>query len=170
MLTVVTGTQDSTLIFLPAVALPRRDGGEPVAIVNSWQSYLVEMAYHLRQVVTDDPDTLGVLTRSPRGASWLRPPVGDLVLVEDFLASMQRYGFSDEDAAAIYLAFFTRLLGLLHVQTTGSVPASDAPEAEQGAYPTLTRLRPMLSRNRDKDNFEDALDDILTSLERDLKR
>ncbi len=168
---VVSHTQPRVQSVLPAVDLSRRDGLGPVGRVDSWQVYLVEVVYHLRRVVAADPDALGVLTAPPGAAWWLRPPVGDVVLVEDFLASMQRYGFSDEDAAAIYLAFFTRLLALFCVQATGSlsVPLGDS-ALEEDAYPTLNRLRPLLSRDRDRDDFEDALDDVLTGLERDLKR
>lgn len=167
---VVFHLQAREQIRRPSVVLSRRDGLGPVGRVDSWQVYLVEVAYHLRRVVAADPDALGVLTAPPGAAWWLRPPVGDLVLVEDFLASMQRYGFSDEDAAAIYLAFFTRLLALFCVQARGSLPVPGDSALEEDAYPTLNRLRPLLSHDRDRDDFEDALDDVLTGLERDLKR
>ena len=79
-------------------------------MVDSWQAYLAEVAYHLRAAVAADPDLLRTLTAAPRAARWLRPPVGDLVLVEEFLTSMNRYGFSDEETAKAYVIFFTRLL------------------------------------------------------------
>lgn len=165
-----------TQTLLHTAAPPHRD--RPVGTVDSWQLYLVEVAHHLRQVVAADPKALQVLTSIPQAAWWLRPPVGDLGLVEDFFASMHHYGFSDEDAAAIYLAFFTRMLGLLCMQAAGSLPVPAGPALGTSAYPALTRLRPLLSldkdrdkdRNKDTEDCEATLDDILINLERDLKR
>lgn len=170
MLNFVSQPRAVESVPVPAVSGWRQDGGGPVSRVDSWQAYLVEVAHYLREVVGTDPDALGVLTTAPPSAWWLRPPVGDAVLVEDFLGSMKRYRFSDEDAAAIFLAFFTRLLGLLCIQAAGAVPAPRGPVVEVDAYSTLHRLRPLLSRDRDVEDFEDAVDDILTGLERDLKR
>lgn len=160
-----------TVVPLPAVCVPRQDGGGPTKRVDSWQAYLVEVAYHLRQVATDNPDVLWALTTTSPDAPWLRPLVGDVMLVEAFLASMKRYGFSDEDTATMYRVFFTRVLGLLCVQAAGAVPVhGGVVDAETGAYPMVDRLRPELSRDRDADDFDDAMDDLLTVLERDLDR
>lgn len=146
------------------------DRVDPVESVDSWQIYLLETAHRLRAAVAMDPDVLYGLA-SPSGTTWwLRPPVGDLVLVEEFLSEMRHYGFSNEDAAATYLAFFTFLLGQLCLQATGSPSPPAGPAADLSAYPTLSRLRPLLSVNRDTDEFECALEDVLTRLERELRR
>lgn len=160
----------SEAILLPTVAVCRQDGGGPVKLSDSWQAYLAEVAYHLRAAVEADPDVLRLLTMSPRAAWWLQPAVGDLVLVEEFLTSMKRYGFIDEDAASVYLAFFTRLLGLLHVQAARSPVPYIGAVNDLSAYPNLLRLRPWLSHNNDRGDFDAALDDLLTTLERDLRK
>lgn len=152
------------------MALSRRDGGGPVHVVDSWQAYLAEVAYHLRAAVAADPDLLRTLTAAPRAARWLRPPVGDLVLVEEFLASMKRYGLSDEEAATAYLTFFTRLLGLLRAQASRSSIRPSVEDPRLSAYPTLMRLRPWLTTNSDDEDFDTVLDDVLTGLERELQR
>ena len=74
-------------ILLPAVAVTRTDGSGPVKKVDSWQGYLIELAYHLRHVVREDPGTAQLLTRPPAAAWWLRPAVADLDLVENFYAT-----------------------------------------------------------------------------------
>lgn len=137
-------------------------------MVDSWQAYLAEVAYHLRAAVAADPDLLRTLTAAPQAARWLRPPVGDLVLVEQFLVSMKRYGFSDEEAATAYLVFFTRLLGVLRAQAIRSSVPSPQAGPSLSTYPTLMRLRPWLTAETDHDDFDTVLDDVLTVLERDL--
>lgn len=166
----VINTQSRVPTVKPPLRPFHRDGAEHRGSVDSWQLYLVDIAHHVRQVVTADPDALRVLTSTPPAARWIRPPVGDVVLVEEFLASLQRYGFSDEEAAAIYLAFFTRLLGLLCMQTTGPLPMPCDVVGGVSAHPTLSRLRPLLSLDRDREEFEATLDDIIITLQRDLRR
>lgn len=141
----------------------------PVGAVDSWQFYLVEVAHHLRHAVGNDPDTLRALTQPPRIANWTRPPIGDVGLAEAFLAAMVEYGFSDEDATAIYLTFFTRILGVLYAQAASSArPARTVPLINAVAYPTLARLGPLLTLDKNKEEFDAALDDIISGLERDL--
>lgn len=164
-----TNNPSSRPVFVPTVNESRLNPGSDGGPVDSWQAYLVEVAYHLRQVVATDPQALDTLITTTRAVWWLRPPVGDVVLVEDFLAAMKRYGFSDEDTAAIYLAFFTRVLGLLIIQTPERFAPTPDSTADLDAYPTLDRLRPWLSVHEDKNTFEEVLDDILTNLERDVK-
>ncbi len=173
----VINTQSRVTTVKPPLPPFHRDGAEHRGSVDSWQFYLVDIAHHVRQVVTADPDALRVLTSTPPAARWIRPPVGDVVLVEEFLASLQRYGFSDEEAASIYLAFFTRLLGLLCMQigllcmqTSGPLPMPCDVVAAVSAHPTLSRLRPLLSLDRDREEFEATLDDIIITLQRDLRR
>jgi len=141
----------------------------PVDTVDSWQLYLVQVAHHLRHTVGNDPDALLTLTQPPHIANWVHPPIGNTFLAEAFLASMVEYGFSDEDATAIYLTFFTRILGVLCAQTATSAPSAANPTLIDGtAYPTLARLSPLLNLGWDSSDFDAALDDIITSLERDL--
>lgn len=142
----------------------------PVETVDSWQLYLVEVAHHLRRTVGADPGMLRALTQPPRIANWVSPPVGDVRLAEAFLVSMVEYGFSDEDAAAIYLTFFTRVLGVLCAEAAAAAPSATAPKMiDVTTYPTLARLRPRLSRSTDRSDFDAAVDDIVTSLEQNFR-
>lgn len=155
---------------VPTLNASRMDPGSDAGFVNSWQAYLVEVAYHLRLVAATDPQALEALMPLPATGWSVSPHPGGLAFVEDFLAAMKRYGFSDDDTAAIYLAFFARVLGLLIIQSSGRLTPGPDPTANLNAYPTLTRLRPLLNVDEDKTTFEDALDDILINLERDFQR
>lgn len=141
----------------------------PPDTVDSWQFYLVEVAHRLRRTVGTDPAKLRELTEPMHIATRVLPPVGNIQLAEAFLASMIYYGFSDEDATAIYLTFFTRILGVLCAQSASSAPPATTPKlVDVTAYPTLARLSPFLSRRSDRGDFDAAVDDIISSLERDL--
>lgn len=154
-------------VCLPILNVSRIDPGSGSGCVDSWQGYLVEVAYHLRQVAATDPHVLDALVPLVATGWSVSPQLGGLVFVEDFLAAMTKYGFSEEDTAAIFLAFFTRVLGLLIIQSPKrSTPIPDS--TDDSAYPTLTRLRPWLTAYEEKTGFEDTLDDVLTSLERDF--
>jgi hypothetical protein len=108
-----------------------------------------------------------VATR-PAAAPWVRPPLRSLRWIESLLAVMTRAGFSDENAAAVYRAFSSFLLGhlLLEVSArgveTGPVEEPDVtPIGDLADYPILERLEPHLSLDFATQDFEEALEALL---------
>jgi hypothetical protein len=77
-------------------------------------------------------------------------------------------GFSDENAAAVYRAFSSFLLGYLllevsaHGVETGPVEEPDvSPIEDLSHYPILQRLEPHLSIDVAAQDFEEALEALL---------
>jgi len=124
-----------------------------------------------------------VATRHP-AAPWLRPPLRSLDLVEDFLQTLARHGFTDQQTVDAYRAFSSFLLGqlLLESATRGAKTSPvEAPFDEGDAQvpnrdgsldltgrPAIARLRPMLSEDRSGDEFEVSLEILLDRLEMSL--
>jgi AcrR family transcriptional regulator len=136
---------------------------------GGWADYLRRLAHGLRRVALAHPQVFPlVATRAP-AAPWVRPPLRSLHWIESLLRAMTSAGFSDEDAATVYRAFSSFLLGhlLLEVSARG-VQTGPAPEpagqpaADLGAYPILRRLEPQLSQDRSAADFHDALEAVLT--------
>lgn len=157
-------------VRLASVAWSARHESVPANGVDSWQFYLVKVAHDLRDTVENDPAALLTLVQPQHLAHWTRPVIGNVDPAEAFLSAMVEYGFSDEDAAAIYLTFFTRILGVLYAQAAVLTrPARTVTLVDAVAYPTLARLGPMLARNTNREEFDAAVDDIISGLERDLR-
>ena len=113
-----------------------------------------------------------------------------LRLVEQFLRALEQRGFSDEQAVRGYRSFTTFLLGHLLLETAAhqdagsgtsdmldgvldgllgeggaSVPNRDGRTSADG-YPTLQRLRPLLTQDHTEEEFERALEGLLDRMDR----
>ena len=98
----------------------------------------------------------------------MRPPLRSLRWIESLLEVMTGAGFSDEDAAAVYRAFSSFLLGYLLLEVsargveTGPVEEPDvSPIDNLDRYPILRRLEPHLSVDVAAQDFEEALETLL---------
>jgi TetR/AcrR family tetracycline transcriptional repressor len=153
-------------------------------ISKTWQGYLQALAHAVRRIaVYHAPAFPLVATRHP-AAPWLRPPLRSLDLVEDFLQTLARHGFTDQQTVDAYRAFSSFLLGqlLLESATRGAKTSPvEAPFDEGDAQvpnrdgsldlsgrPAIARLRPMLSEDRSGDEFEVSLEILLDRLEMSL--
>jgi hypothetical protein len=81
---------------------------------------------------------------------------------------MTKVGFSDENAAAVYRAFSSFLLGYLLLEVssrgveTGPVEEPDvSPVEDLSSYPILQRLEAHLSIDAAAQDFEEALEALL---------
>ena len=98
----------------------------------------------------------------------MRPPLRSLRWIESLLEVMTDAGFSDENAAAVYRAFSSFLLGYLLLEVsakgveTGPVEEPDvSPIEDLSRYPILQRLEPHLSIDVAAQDFEESLEALL---------
>jgi AcrR family transcriptional regulator len=144
------------------------DPDAPADAADAWREHLHRLAHGLRRVALAHPEVFPLVATRPPAAPWVRPPLRSLRRIESMLRVMTSAGFSDEAATSAYKAFSGFLLGhlLLEVSArgvdTGPVDEPDeSPDGDLGGYPLLRRLRPLLSRDRAAEDFEEALEALL---------
>lgn len=162
------------------------DPGDHLRPEDGWQPYITWLAHAVRQVALAHPAAFPLIALRHPGAPWLRPPLRSLRLVEQFLKALQQRGFSDQQAARAYRGFTTFLLGHLLLETAshraagpdadaalgevcGIVPRHDG-GVSMSEYPTLRRLRPLLSQDHTAEEFERALEGLLDRIDRWVSR
>lgn len=144
---------------------------------HGWQDFMQRMAHGVRRVALTYPHCFPLLASRPPEAPWLRPPLRSIEWVEMFLRGLSDDGFSDDAAVAAYRAFSSFLLGhlLLEVAALGADvgPLDMTTESETGTsdpdggafslieFPTVARLRPKLSEDHAKVEFEESLENLL---------
>jgi AcrR family transcriptional regulator len=133
-----------------------------------WVDYLQRLAHGLRRIALAHPQVFPLVATRPPAAPWVRPPLRSLRWIESMLQVMTSAGFSDANAAAVYRAFSSFLLGHLllevsaHGVETGPVEEPDvSPIDDLSAYPLLRRLEPDLSQDVAAADFEEALEALL---------
>jgi hypothetical protein len=129
---------------------------------------LQRLAHGLRRIALAHPEVFPLVATRPAAAPWVRPPLRSLRWIESLLRVMTKAGFSDENAAAVYRAFSSFLLGYLLLEVsargveTGPVEEPDVAALEDlSSYPILERLEPHLSRDFAAEDFEEALEALL---------
>ncbi|MGZ4556792.1 MAG: TetR/AcrR family transcriptional regulator [Mycobacteriaceae bacterium] len=159
--------------------------GEPAAS-HGWQSVLQLLAHEVRDLALTHPKIFPLIATRHPAAPWLRPPLRSLRIVEEFLTALTSRGFSDVQAARAYRSFTSFLLGHLLLEAA-SAGAETSPVEEpldegdadisNGAadlplshFPTVARLRPLLSEDRTKIEFEEALETLLNRLDLELSQ
>lgn len=137
---------------------------------TSWEDYLQRVANATRDLACDHPEIFPLIATQPSEAPWLRPPLRSLRWVEDFLSTLQGFGFSDIAAVSAYKAFTSFLIGdlLLHVHSNSFDAIigrqDDDTAGEKSAlsgYPTVDRLSALLSQDHRQREFDDALDEVI---------
>lgn len=153
---------------------------------KTWQGYLQALAHAVRRIAVDHASAFPLVATRHPAAPWLRPPLRSLDLVEDFLQTLSRHGFTDQQTVGAYRAFSSFLLGqlLLESATRGAETAPpEVPLDEGGAQipnrdgsvdlsgrPAIARMRLMLSEDRSADEFEVSLEILLDRLEMSLSQ
>ncbi|GAA1847227.1 TetR/AcrR family transcriptional regulator [Brevibacterium marinum] len=146
---------------------------------TSWEDYLQRVANATLQLAREHPEIFPLIATQPSQAPWLRPPLRSLRWVEDFLSTLQRFGFSDQNAVSAYKAFTSFLVGdlLLQVHSTGvdDVIGFDGDEAaneeaDLSGYPTVIRLSELLGHDHSQREFDDALDDLIERIRTTLTK
>ena len=140
------------------------------ATLTSWQGYLWALADRLRCEVVNDPGLLDVLLAPPHTVPRLYPPLSDMALVEEFLATLRRHRFTDEQAAAAYLSFFWCVLGLLRVNIicAAADPVGSHGRGDGANSPVVDRLQRCLSEDHSQQQYEEAVEALLDRLEQTL--
>ncbi|MCS4594912.1 MULTISPECIES: TetR/AcrR family transcriptional regulator [Brevibacterium] len=134
---------------------------------HSWEEYLQRVANATRNLALKHPRIFPLIATQPPQAPWLRPPLRSVRWVEDFLSSLQRFGFADAEAVAAYKAFTSFLVGALLLQAASLTPEVLGDEEESsagddlGEYPTVSRLQGLLMEDHAQREFDDALDDLI---------
>ncbi|MGA5301744.1 TetR/AcrR family transcriptional regulator [Nucisporomicrobium flavum] len=133
-----------------------------------WVDYLQRLAHGLRRIALAHPEVFPLVATRPPAAPWVRPPLRSLRWIESMLRVMTEAGFSDENAAAVYRAFSSFLLGYLLLEVSGrgveTGPVEEpevAPVEDLDDYPILERLEPHLSVDVAAQDFEEALEALL---------
>ncbi|WP_448628652.1 TetR/AcrR family transcriptional regulator [Geodermatophilus sp. URMC 64] len=145
---------------------------------HGWQDYLQRLAHGVRRIALAHPAVFPLVATRPPAAPWIRPPLRSLRWVESFLSTMTTHGFSDGMAVAAYRAYTSFLLGhlLLEVSQRGvpissrddTEPAGEG-DADLSSYPSVVRLESLLSEDESAAEFEEALENLLDRLGRELR-
>ncbi len=153
---------------------------------DGWQAYLQWFAHSVRDVAIAHPLLFPLIATRHPGATWLRPPLRSVRIVEDFLDALIARGLSEHQAVGVYRTFTSFLLGHLLLETVNlgatTAPAED-PLDEGGAalpsgdadldlahYPTVQRLRPILSEDHTAAEFEQGLEGLLDRMDLQLSQ
>lgn len=143
---------------------------------DTWQGYLQWLAHAVRSMAVEHPHLFPlVATRNP-AATWLRPPLRSLEVVEEFLATLRSHGFPGDRAVHAYQLFSSFLLGHLLVEATQRSTSPTLPEEQMEVehrpdkekvtdYPNVTELSGLLAADRTEEEFEDALEIVIGRLE-----
>lgn len=145
---------------------------------GGWQAYLQRLAHAVRDLAFTHPQVFPLVATRHPAAPWLRPPLRNLDVVEDFLATLTAAGFSEEQAVTAYRAFTSFLLGQLLLTVTqrgaqatteqvldeGQATATDSDVSIED-YPTIARLQRKLSVDRSDEEFEVALEQLLNRID-----
>ncbi len=156
---------------------------------DDWDDFLRRIATGVRRVAHTHPQLFPLVATRHPAAPWIRPPLRSLRWVEGFLSGLLARGFSDEAAIYAYRAFGSFLVGrlLVDVAAAGVSPGKTVAQAEQvtsgqspdspvehlhgtevdlQAFPTITRLADKLAVEDLGDEFDDALETLITRVDR----
>lgn len=181
----VTGRED----ILEAVVAMLLDGMHENLdgqLGTTWQGYLQSLANAVRRIAVEHPAAFPLVATRHPAAPWLRPPLRSLDLVEQFLSTLSEHGFTDEQVVDAYRAFSSFLLGQLLLESAmrgaetspveepldegeAQIPNSDG-EVDLAGNPSVARMRPLLSEDRSKEEFEISLEALLDRLEMSISQ
>lgn len=157
---------------------------------GGWQAYLQQLAHSVRDLAYAHPNVFPLVTTRNPAAPWIRPPLRNLDVVEDFLVTLTEHGFSDDQAVDAYRSFTSflvghLLLGVAQRSATSVAAGAGAETVEDSAspagghhvagpgtdhdplaeYPTIRRLSVRLAVDFADDEFEVALEAMLNRLD-----
>jgi len=150
-------------------------------LTMTWQGYLQAMAHTIRGIALQHPRAFPLVATRHPAAPWLRPPLRSLEVVEDFLRTLGRFGFTDDQIVDTYRSFSSFLLG--HLLLESAIHGADTSPVEEpldegdaqvpnrdgtidlSSSPEVIRLKDRLSVDRGREEFEAALETLLDRLE-----
>lgn len=182
----VSGREDLLEAVVELVLRDLHDNLDTEVAASGWQAYLQTLAHEVRRIAVEHPSSFPLVATRHPATPWLRPPLRSLDVVEDFLATLGRHGFTDEQIVGTYRAFSSFLLGqlLLEVSTRGAetspvevpldegnaqIPNEDG-QIDLRGRPEIARLKPLLSEDHSDKEFETSLETLLDRLEMGLSQ
>lgn len=176
----VTGREDLLEAVVKELLAGLEDGLDE-ELAHTWQGYLQALAHQVRRIAVEHPLAFPLVATRHPAAPWLRPPLRSLTVVDNFLTTLSRHGFDDDSTVQAYRAFSSFLLGhlLLEAVVRGAqtspvevpldegeaqVPEGDE-ELDLAEFPMVQRLRPQLSQDHAKDEFEIGLESLIERIE-----
>lgn len=182
----VSGREDLLEAVVDMLLRDLHDNLDAEISERGWQAYLQTLAHAVRRIALEHPSAFPLVATRHPAAPWLRPPLRSLDLVEDFLTTLDRHGFTDVKIVETYRAFSSFLLGqlLLEVSTRGAETSPvELPLDEGGAAipnedgrldlrgrPQTIRLKGLLSEDHSEAEFETTLETLLDRLEMSLSQ
>lgn len=164
----------------------RAEAADAAGPLDGWQAFLQRKAHDVRRMALANPRLFPLIATRPPAAPWLRPPLRSLDVVEEFLSGLIERGLSDTRAVQVYKTFTSFLLGhlLLEVAELGAATGpADEPLDEGDAevpnrhqqmsldrFSTVARLEGQLRHHDADEEFEAALEALLTHLDRELSQ
>ncbi|HYI55690.1 MAG TPA: TetR/AcrR family transcriptional regulator C-terminal domain-containing protein [Microlunatus sp.] len=148
---------------------------------RTWQGYLQALAHTIREIALQHPRAFPLVATRHPAAPWLRPPLRSLEVVEDFLATLGRFGFTDDQMVDTYRSFSSFLLGHLLLESAihgaetspveepldegdAQVPNQDG-RIDLSSATEVVRLQTRLSEDRGTEEFEASLESLLDRIE-----
>jgi len=179
----VSGRED-LLEAVVALLLHNLQQSLEAGLSDTWQGYLQTLAHAVRRTAVEHASAFPLVATRHPAAPWLRPPLRSLDLVEHFLSTLGRHGFTDQQAVETYRAFSSFLLGQLLLEAArrgaetspvevpldeggAQIPNTDG-QVDLNGRPTTARLRPLLSEDHSGAEFETTLETLLDRLEMNL--
>jgi TetR/AcrR family tetracycline transcriptional repressor len=155
-------------------------------LAETWQGYLQTLAHAVRRLAVEHAAAFPLVATRHPAAPWLRPPLRSLELVENFLSTLSRHGFTDQQVVDAYRSFSSFLLGQLLLESAirgadtspvevpldegdAQIPNEDS-QMDLTGNPSVARLRPLLSEDRSQEEFEVSLETLLNRLELNLSQ
>ena len=171
----VDGREDLLDAMVDSITAPvELVAADEVDLHGGWRGYLWRLAHHMRDLAVRHPNVFPlVATRNP-AAPWLRPPLRNLDVVEEFLDTLLTSGFDERQAATVYRGFASFLLG--HLLLTAAQESNQVPVSQQEApdrpvlqnlddYPTIASMETLLSEpGRDAEEFDASLEEMLEAI------
>lgn len=172
----VDGREDLLDEMVDTVSGPlESQAGADVSEAGGWRAYLWALAHHMRDLALRHPNLFPLVATRHPAAPWLRPPLRNLAVVEEFLSTLRAGGFDQAQAALVYRTFASFLLGhlLLTAAQEANQIASDADATEViknqdlQQYPTIAQMASLLAAPvRADEEFDEALEDLLETVGR----
>lgn len=169
----VDGREDLLDAMVDIVSGPVESvAGGGVQEAGGWRAYLWRLANHMRDLALRHPNLFPLVATRHPAAPWLRPPLRNLDVVEEFLSTLLAGGFTQDQAAVVYRSFASFLLG--HLLLTAAQEANqganntDSRTYDLGDYPTIGAMAHLLAAPaRDDEEFAAALEDLLEGIAED---
>lgn len=165
----IDGREDLLDAMVDAVSAPVQSAAaDSLDAAGGWRAYLWNQAHHMRDLAIRHPNLFPLVATRHPAAPWLRPPLRNLDMVEEFLTSLHRGGFGPRQLALVYRIFARFLLGQL-LLVAAQERQTGTEEQQRGAdavslrhHPKIAEMEAYLAAPTDEgEEFDAALENVL---------